>query len=49
MPEDVKVMILREIRHGINVGRLGAEFVRELLGREMDMAARPGHLLDVFL
>jgi len=47
MPDDVKLMALREIFYGLNVGRVGAEFVRELLGREIGMAPRPGDLLDI--
>jgi len=42
-------MALREIRDGLNVGRIGAEFVRELLRCEINMASRPGDLLDIFL
>jgi hypothetical protein len=47
--KDMKLLGFCEILYRLNIGRVGAEFVRELLGGEVNMVARTGGLLDVFL
>jgi hypothetical protein len=49
MAEHLELMIPGEIRNRFDISRVSAEFVGELLGREIGMAARLRDLLAIFL